>query len=178
MQKNIEIVKGTAYKMHYFTYIVHKYDFIPMTIASELYLLLSQGVTGNQTQLVQALKERGVRTTQSSVSRALKKIHAVKGQDGAGRTVWSLTRADLKDTGFFDSLVLSIADNGQMIVIQTRQGTANTVAKFIDDHGFASVLGSVAGDDTIIVVPADVSRVSATILEISAYMKQIGIFVA
>ncbi len=163
--------------MHISRHITHKYDFIPMTIASELHLLLSQGVTGNQTQLVHALKERGVKTTQSSVSRALKKINAVKGQDGGGRTVWSLTRTDLKDTGFFDSLVQSIADNGQMIVIRTRPGTANTVAKFIDDHGFASVLGSVAGDDTIIVVPSDVSKVPATIMEISTYMKQIGIFV-
>lgn len=156
---------------------MHKYDYIPMTIASELHLLLSQGVTGNQAQLVQALKERGVVTTQSSVSRALKKINAVKGQDGAGNTVWSLARADLKDTGFFDSLVQSIADNGVMIVIRTRPGTANTVAKFIDDHGFSSILGSVAGDDTIMIVPADVSKVVPTIQEISVYMKQIGIFV-
>lgn len=148
-----------------------------MTIASELHLLLSQGVTGNQCQLVEALKERGVHTTQSSVSRALKKINAVKGQDSAGKTVWSLARTDLKDTGFFDSLVHSIVDNGYMIVIRTRPGTANTVAKFIDDHGFAAVLGSVAGDDTIIIVPADVARIAATIQEISAYMKQIGIFV-
>ena len=148
-----------------------------MTIASELHLLLSQGVTGNQTQLVQALRERGVSTTQSSVSRALKKINAVKGQDGAGNTVWSLARTDLKETGFFDSLVLSIMDNGYMMVIRTRPGTANTVAKFIDDHGFDSVLGSVAGDDTIVIVPADVSRIASTIQEISAYMKQIGIFV-
>lgn len=148
-----------------------------MTIASELHLLLSQGVTGNQTQLVEALKERGVATTQSSVSRALKKINAVKGQDGSGNTVWSLARAELKDTGFFDSLVHSISDNGYMIVIRTRPGTANTVAKFIDDHGFDTVLGSVAGDDTIMIVPSDILKIRFTIGEISVYMKRIGIFV-
>ncbi len=148
-----------------------------MTIASELHLLLSRGVTGNQTQLVDALKERGIDTTQSSVSRALKKINAVKGQDGNGSTVWALARAELKDTGFFDSLVTSIAHNTQVIVIRTRPGTANTVAKFIDDHDFDRVLGSVAGDDTIVIVPADVTLILETIQEISAYMKQIGIFV-
>lgn len=147
-----------------------------MTIASELHLLLSQGVTGNQSQLVQALKERGVTTTQSSVSRALKKINAVKGQDGSGNTVWALARADIKETGFFDSLVRSVADNGYMIVIRTRPGTANTVAKFIDDHDFDSVLGSVAGDDTIILVPARVAGIGAALEEITAYMKEIGIF--
>ena len=148
-----------------------------MTIASELHLLLSQGVSGNQTQLVRALKERGIATTQSSVSRALKKINAVKGQDGSGNTVWSLARIDLKDTGFFDSLVTSVVHNTHLIVIHTRPGTANTVAKFIDDHGFDAVLGSVAGDDTIIVVPAGVEKIHETLNEITAYMKQIGIFV-
>ena len=147
-----------------------------MTIASELHLLLSQGVSGNQTQLVDALKERGTHTTQSSVSRALKKINAVKGQDGNGNTVWALPRTELKDTGFFDSLVSDITHNTQLIVIRTRPGTANTVAKFIDDHDFQRVLGSVAGDDTIIVVPADIQKIREIILEISTYMQQIGIY--
>ena len=149
-----------------------------MSISDELNLLLSQGVSGNQAQLVRALGEKGIHTTQSSVSRALKKINAVKGQDGAGNAVYSLALAEagLKDIGFFDSLVNKIADNGYQIVIQTRPGTANTVAKFIDDHGFFQVLGSVAGDDTIIIVPANVSSIRKTVRDIASYMKQIGIF--
>lgn len=149
-----------------------------MTIASELHLLLSQGVTGNQTQLVHALRERGISTTQSSVSRALKKINAVKGQDGSGNTVWSLARKDIKDTGFFESLVTSVSHNTQLIVIHTRPGTANTVAKFLDDHNFEAILGSVAGDDTIIIVPSNVKKVAETMMELTAYMKQIGILAA
>ncbi len=149
-----------------------------MSISDEINLLLSQGVAGNQIQLVRALGEKGIHTTQSSVSRALKKINAVRGQDGAGNAVYSLAPAEagLKDIGFFDSLVHKIADNGYQIVIQTRPGTANTVAKFIDDHGFPQVLGSVAGDDTIIIVPANVSSIRKTVRDIAAYMKQIGIF--
>ena len=150
-----------------------------MTISDELNRLLSQGVSGNQAQLVQALKERGVRTTQSSVSRALKKINATKGQDEKGNSVYALSpvEAGLRDIGFFDSLVNKIADNGYQIVIQTRPGTANTVAKFIDDHGFEKVLGSVAGDDTIIIVPSNVDFIRQIVQEITDYMKQIGIFV-
>ena len=150
-----------------------------MTIASELNLLLSQGVTGNQTQLVEALKERDIHTTQSSVSRALKKINAVKIQDNSGNTLWVLGRTEpgLRDIGFFDSLVKEVVHNGVQIVIHTRPGTANTVAKFIDDHGFNQVLGSVAGDDTIFIAPADVDFIRETVQKITAYMKQIGIFV-
>jgi len=155
-----------------------------MTISAELNRLLSRGITGNQARLVQALGEQGIQTTQSSVSRALKKINAVKVQDGSGNAVYTLAPAEpglrdtgLRDIGFFDSLVNKIVDNGYQIVIHTRPGTANTVAKFIDDHGFDKVLGSVAGDDTIIIVPADVSFIRQTVREITTYMKQIGIFV-
>ncbi|MBU0973720.1 MAG: ArgR family transcriptional regulator [Proteobacteria bacterium] len=149
-----------------------------MTISAELNRLLSQGVSGNQAQLVRALGEKGIHTTQSSVSRALKKINAVKGQDREGNVVYSPAPPEpgLKDMGFFDSLVNKIADNGYQIVIQTRPGTANTVAKFIDDHGFDQVLGTVAGDDTIFIVPADVALIRQTVREITAYMTQIGIF--
>jgi transcriptional regulator of arginine metabolism len=150
-----------------------------MTISAELNRLLSKGISGNQAQLVRALGKQGVHTTQSSVSRALKKINAVKGRDGSGNAVYALAPAEpgLKEVGFFDSLVNRIAENGYQIVIQTRPGTANTVAKFIDDHGFDQVLGSVAGDDTIIIVPADVSCIRQTVRKITAYMKHIGIFV-
>lgn len=66
------------------------------------------------------------------------------------------------------SIVKKIADNGYQIVIQTRPETANTVAKFIDDHGFDQILGSVAGDDTIIIVPADVASIRQTVREITS----------
>ncbi len=114
-------------------------------------------------------------TTQSSVSRALKKINAVKGQDDKGNTVWSLPRPDIKEAGFFESLVTTVSHNSQLIVIRTRPGTANTVAKFLDDHDFDSILGSVAGDDTIIVVPTHVDKIQDTLAEVKGYMTQIGI---
>ena len=62
-------------------------------------------------------------------------------------------------------------------MIHTRPGTANTVAKFSDDHDFERVMGSVAGDDTIMIAPHDITEIEGVINEITAYMKQIGIFV-
>jgi transcriptional regulator of arginine metabolism len=170
--------------MHKYAIKINNYHNHPkkpnMTICAQLKRLLSQGISGNQAQLVQALEKRGIHTTQSSVSRALKKINAIKAQDERGNAVYALVPSEpgLKDLGFFDSLVNKISDNGYQIVIQTRPGTANTVAKFIDDHGFDQVLGSVAGDDTIIIVPRNVAAIRQTVGKITTYMKQIGIFVA
>ena len=149
-----------------------------MSIAAELNKLLSNGISGNQAELVGALKDLGIETTQSSVSRALKKLNAVKKIDENGKSVYVLahTVSGLKSVGFFDSLVNQIMENGQMIVIHTRPGTANTVAKFIDDHGFDLVMGTIAGDDTIFIAPADVTRIKETVRTLTSYMKQIGIY--
>ncbi len=149
-----------------------------MTIASKLNTLLSDGISGNQAKLVDILRRQGVTTTQSSVSRALKKINAVKGLDENGDAIYSLPKIEPERTStpFFESLVNKIEHNGQLIVVHTRPGTANTVAKFIDDHDLDEVLGSVAGDDTIIIVPSNTNRTTQIAKILQSYLNQIGVF--
>ena len=61
-----------------------------MKIAELLQQLLSRSIAGNQKQLVKAFADIGVITTQSSVSRALKKINAVKSVDERGNSIYTL----------------------------------------------------------------------------------------
>lgn len=149
-----------------------------MSIASKLNALLTDGISGNQARLVDILRQQGVTTTQSSVSRALKKINAVKGLDENGDVIYSLPKKeeDRTSSPFFESLVYKITHNGHLIVVQTRPGTANTVAKFIDDHGLEQVLGSVAGDDTILIVPSDPNRTAQTAKILESFLNKIGVF--
>ncbi len=149
-----------------------------MTIASKLNTLLSDGISGNQAKIVDVLRLQGVTTTQSTVSRALKKINAVKGLDENGDVIYSLPKMEPERTStpFFESLVYKIEHNGQLIVVHTRPGTANTVAKFIDDHDLDEVLGSVAGDDTIIIVPSDTNRTTQIVKILQSYLNEIGVF--
>ncbi len=153
-----------------------------MNIAEQLTRILSQGVTGNQNRLVEELARQGIQTTQSTVSRALKKINAVKQLDENGRPVYSLARETarpgngLQETGLFGALVHKILDNGCMIVVHTRPGTAPTVAKVIDDHGFDQIIGTVAGDDTIIIAPGDVKKTRQISNRITAYLVEVGLF--
>jgi transcriptional regulator of arginine metabolism len=149
-----------------------------MKIAGQLNKMLSKGISGNQAQLVTLLQSRGIKTTQSTVSRALKKISAVKGLDENGNTTYFLPPNEngIKEPGFFDSLVHKIIDNGNLIVIHTRPGTANTVAKFIDDRSFSEVMGTVAGDDTIMIIPLDVVKTKDISRKIQLYLKGTGIF--
>ena len=148
-----------------------------MKVANQLNKLLSEGLSGNQTRLVELLRQRGIKTTQSTVSRALKKINAVKGTDKTGNIIYTLPKKQQSgnDAGFFGSLVYQILDNGHLIVIHTRPGTANTVAKFIDDQSFGEVMGTVAGDDTIMIVPSDVKKTNLVKKKIQAFLAEIGI---
>ncbi len=149
-----------------------------MQLAAELTSLLTSGACGNQTELVGLLKKKGIETTQSSVSRVLKKINAVKGLDDKGNTVYSLSenKQGPGDMRFLNSIVTKILDNGQLIVIHSRPGTANTVAKFIDDRDFKEVLGTLAGDDTILIIPSDITKVKKTVQVITSFLKSGGIY--
>jgi transcriptional regulator of arginine metabolism len=150
-----------------------------MKITQHLRRMLSEGITGNQVELVELLKERGVNTTQSTVSRALKKINAVKGTDKTGNIIYFLPKAKetVKQPGFFGSLVSRILHNQQMIMVHTRPGTAMTVAKFIDDQDFDEVLGTIAGDDTIMIVPSDVTRTANISKMLERYFFETGLLI-
>ncbi len=153
-----------------------------MKISSQLTRLLSSGISGNQARLVEILGQQGVQTTQSSISRALKKINAIKGVDENGQTIYSLPqqgtgkRVEVMESGLFGSLVYEVLDNGHMIVIHTRPGTAPAVAKVIDDHGFEQTIGSVAGDDTILIIPSDVKKTGQVASRIISYLTGIGLY--
>lgn len=152
-----------------------------MKLSDRLYQLLLEGITGNQKELVKSLASVGITTTQSSVSRALKKINAVKSVDEHGKTIYVLppsvpvSRETTQPSDFFESLVLGITHNSQLIVIHTKPGTAMTVAKFIDDRKFDQVMGTIAGDDTIMVAPKNVGGTALLADQVQAYLGSIGI---
>ncbi len=152
-----------------------------MKLSDRLYQLLIEGVTGNQKELVKALERIGLTTTQSSVSRALKKINAVKSSDKHGNTIYVLPeagpapQATVQPSDFFESLVLGIDHNSQLIVIRTKPGTAMTVAKFIDDNKFDQVMGTIAGDDTIMIAPKNISTTAVLADQVQVYLSGLGI---
>ena len=99
-----------------------------------------------QQELARALAERGFPTTQATVSRDIQELGLVR--TGAGY------RAGLA-VSVVSELVLSISTVEFLVVIRTPPGTANAVAAAIDEVELEGVAGTLAGDDTIIVVLAD-----------------------
>ncbi|NVB36572.1 arginine repressor [Pseudenhygromyxa sp. WMMC2535] len=127
--------------------------------------LLLSGVAGStQDQLVEALSARGIQTTQSTVSRDLKRLGAQRQARENGTTVYRLEPTTRSD--FPAEMVLSVEHNETMIVIRTHVGRAPAVGAELDDMGHPDVLGTIAGDDAVLVIPRSTSRVGALASEL------------
>ena len=103
--------------------------------------LVNRGSAHTQQEIAAALARRGMRATQATVSRDIQELGLVR--SGAGyRSSAAMVR----------ELVLSVEVIEPMAVIRTPPGTANMVARRIDEAALPGIAGTVAGDDTIIAV--------------------------
>ena len=120
-------------------------------------LLLAGRGGATQTQLVEALAERGVATTQSTISRDLKLLGAQRRVRDDGSFVYRLE--SVGRTSFPASMVVSVDHNEVVVVVRTRVGRAPAVGLELDGLRHPDILGTLAGDDTVMVIPRTTARV-------------------
>ena len=139
---------------------------------SALRELLSEGRLSTQDELRDELERRKFSVTQSTISRDLKRVGAVKTVDVQGRTVYRLSDelagapVPAPVANSLRDLVSAIKHNGMMIVINTTPGSASLVARQLDSQKPAGILGTIAGDDTIFVAPVSAKAIPETLLAI------------
>lgn len=119
--------------------------------------IVASGTVGSQAQLRNLLAEAGFEVTQATVSRDLDAIGAVKVRNGqsphyelAGRVAGDERLTALGQA--VSEFVESVATSGNLIVVRVPPGAADLVASRMDAAGIDGVLGTVAGDDTLLVV--------------------------
>jgi transcriptional regulator of arginine metabolism len=103
--------------------------------------LVNRGSAHTQQDIAAALARRGVRATQATISRDIQELGLVRSGSGY-RSSAALVR----------ELVLSVELVQPLAVIRTPPGTANLVARRIDEAALPGIAGTVSGDDTIIAV--------------------------
>lgn len=133
--------------------------------------LLMQEKLSTQDELREELRSLDFEVTQSTISRDLRRIGAVKANDVSGRTVYRMpsdVEAPAPSVTRLADMITGIRDNGAMIVINTTPGSASLVARHIDQSRFSKVLGTIAGDDTVFVAPASIKQISQTLDQINA----------
>ena len=109
----------------------------------------------SQEQLIACLVECGVQVTQSTLSRDLKAMHVAKVPHKAKGYIYVLPNSTSNDmhvsTNVSDNIT-DIAFSGNMCVITTKPGYASAISVPIDSRGISEVLGTIAGDNTILLI--------------------------
>ena len=117
--------------------------------------IIQSGPVYSQDELALRLREQGISSTQATLSRDLKALKISK-VPGEGYVVPTRGRALSAD---FSTGILRIVFSGNLAVIRTRPGLANAVAIVIDGQMVFPVLGTIAGDDTILLILREGSAV-------------------
>jgi len=124
--------------------------------------ILAHEVVTSQEQLVRLLADDGVESTQATVSRDLDDLGAVKVRVSGGESVYAIPEHPADRVVPVDQLrrvmgewVVEVESSGNLVVLRTPPGSAHVVASALDRTGIEGSIGTVAGDDTLMVVAAE-----------------------
>jgi transcriptional regulator of arginine metabolism len=135
--------------------------------------LVENGVIHSQSDLVKALARKGIKVTQATASRDLEELGAVRGKDASGVFRYQfIANTEVASTSL-KNLVLEIDASGNLAVIKTPPGAAQLLAGQLDraiKNGAISGIGSIAGDDTIMVISKSANGGSALAKAIDRYV--------
>ena len=168
-----------SYKLSFMHYFIH---FLCIHIQKSLYIcigikqqmmnikskrlefikkIIGEKEISSQEELLIDLQEGGFKLTQATLSRDLKKLKIAKASRPNGSYIYVLPTNNLykimtEDTTMQENYrnfgFISIDFSGNMAVIRTKPGYASSLAYDIDNHHFREILGTIAGDDTIMLV--------------------------
>lgn len=139
-----------------------------------LRLILTNTEVGSQEALLQELEAEGYKVTQATLSRDLQKLKAAKVASATGyrymlpenplyrRRINAEIPGFLRNTGF-----VGLEFSGNIAILRTRPGYAAGIATDIDEHKFDSIAGTLAGDDSVIVVIREGFERQAVIKDLS-----------
>lgn len=140
--------------------------------------LIKSGVVHSQSDLVVLLKKSGYKVTQATASRDLEEIGAVRARNNNGESTYqireSLDSAIVRSTPLPSKLILSVDHSANLAVIHTPPGAAQFLASSLDQAGLTGVIGTIAGDDTIILVSKKATGGALLAKELLAYAQADG----
>ena len=124
--------------------------------------LLAGHVVTSQEQLVGLLADEGIESTQATVSRDLDDLGAVKVRVPGAESMYAIPEHPTDRVVPIDQLrrvmgewVVDVGYSGNLVVLRTPPGSAHVVASALDRTGIEGSIGTVAGDDTLMVVAAE-----------------------
>ncbi|GEK90629.1 arginine repressor [Alkalibacterium kapii] len=128
---------------------------------TERQLLIKQIILNNevstQDELLEHLSENGVRATQATISRDIKELNLVKTSSSDGKlkyTIYQNNQVTMEEklNSTIRSVVVEVAQVQFINVVKTLPGNAHVIGALVDDIHYPEVVGSVAGNDTIVLI--------------------------
>ncbi len=131
---------------------------------SKIKRILSERIISNQDQILRMLKSEGINVTQATLSRDFADLGVIRVFTELG-VQYLLSSVDYgKEIAKLVGLeILSVSHNETVIVIRTLAGRAQGVAHYIDRLNKEEVLGTIAGDDTVLVIPNSTNNIKKII---------------
>lgn len=118
--------------------------------------IITENEVENQLELISFLEAAGEDVTQATVSRDINELRLEKTEGILKKFRYSLPVTEnafsQENARILKGLVISVVPTNNLIVIRTKTGSANAAANIIDELNATSVLGSIAGDDTILLI--------------------------
>lgn len=136
-----------------------------------------------QDEILEELANRGYFVTQATLSRDIKELQIAKVPDGMGNyryrtapnTVARQSTDEIAPVGgdIIRNCAVSIEFSGQIAVLKTRPGYASVIADMIDKAQFNSIMGTLAGDDTVLIIMRQKSTPTEVVIALSQWLPDI-----
>jgi len=144
-------------------------------IKAALIEIIQDGKARTQQEMCKLLIEQGFLVNQTKISRLLHKVGAIKIKDSAGRLVYHIDQEQTppQKNKLIKELILEFETNDYLIVVHTQPGSAAMVARLIDfNRQDLQVLGTLAGDDTVVIIPERVEAIPVIMPRLKAMLAQ------
>lgn len=139
--------------------------------------LIENNEIETQDKLVSMLKEHGYDATQATISRDIKELQLIKTLSSTGRYKYATAASQQglmtdRFSNIFKETVKSAAYSGNIVLLKTLSGCANAAAEALDSLGLPHVIGSVAGDNTIMFVVDDPEHSPEVVETLNSMLKK------
>ena len=140
--------------------------------------LIQEGLVHSQSDLVVLLKKAGYKVTQATASRDLEELGAIRARNSVGESTYEIRESSddaiVRSTPVPSQLILTVDHSANLAVIHTPPGAAQFLASSLDHANLTGVIGTIAGDDTIILVSKKATGGANLAKELLAYARGDG----
>ena len=134
--------------------------------------IIEENSISKQTDIADILlKKYKISVTQSNISRILKQIKAVKVVSNNKEMVYEIQEKLSETFHWIKKLVKKIDDNGYQIVITSYPGAAHLIDKAIEEKNLKNILGTIAGDNSLLIIPRDINLIDELKQEIEKILE-------